>query len=296
MENAPIELYMAAQASQKSGRWTSTDRGARLCRLFALCLLLNAPALVAQTPDPLVLLVQPAISADRAAQSFRPLADLIGAAAGRPCVIQTTDNFFTYWGMVRAPGNYDLVLDAAHFTDYRVQKLGFHVLAKAPEAEGYSLVVAKNRSVIDPIELAGKRIATLGAPSLGAVQLSAMFPNPARQPVLVEVSRAEEGLEQILAGRVDAAMLPAGLAGRYIAQGAGIVLVTSTEPIPDVALSAADRLDPQLRARIRNALLDADRSPQGKSLLQATGIPRFEPATSDTYANQANLLKQYWGF
>ena len=268
----------------------------RLVTIFALLLFL--PAVHAEPPsaDPLVLLVQPTLSVDRTKQTFQPLTDFIATATGRRCVVHATDNFFTYWGIVRDPSGYDLVLDAAHFTDYRVRKLGFHVLVKAPETVGYSLVVAKGRRVFDPIELAGKRIATLGAPSIGAVHLSAMFPNPARQPVLVEVPDAENGLELVLAQEVDAAMLLTPLVSQRLAQGTGIVLVTSTEPIPDVALSASGALDPKLHERIRNALLRADHNPKGKKMLQAIGIPGFAPAASETYANQANLLKKYWGY
>lgn len=283
----------------KSKQKLSTACGDCLHRLaMTFVLLLFLPAAHAETApaDPLVLLVQPTLSVDRTMRTFQPFADFIAAATGRPCVLQATDNFFAYWGIVRDSKSYDLVLDAAHFTDYRVQKLGFRVLVKAPESLGYSLVVAKNRRVFDPIELAGKRIATLGAPSIGAAHLGAMFPNPARQPVLVEVADAESGLQLVLAQQVDAAMLPTPLVSQRLAQGAGIVLVTSTEPIPDVALSAASTLDPTMRERILIALLGASRNPKGKRMLDAMGIANFEPATSETYANQANLLRQYWGF
>lgn len=265
-------------------------------RSLALALALLAGATFgskAAEPE-LVLLIQPILSEERTRQAFQPLADYISAAAGRPCRIQTLPNFLAYWDVVRR-GNYDLALDAAHFTDYRVQKMGFTILGKIPDGVSYSVIVSDDQLVFDPQELAGKRVATLGPPSIGAARLNAMYPNPVRQPVSVEVGDSDAGIALLRQRKVDAAILPTPFVSQQMGQG-GIAVVLTTEPIPHIALSAAPRVPKPIQVSIRAALLKADRSDSGIKMLKAIGFERFDPATPDIYANQRNMLSIYWGY
>ena len=258
-------------------------------------LLWAAPGVVAAANDSLVLLIQPILSAERTKQAFQPLAEYLGRSAEMRCVISTQPNFLAYWDTVRRREGYHLVLDAAHFTDYRIQKLGFHVLAKIPDSVSYTLIVPDSDPVIDPMELIGKSVATLGPPSIGAARLSSMFPNPARQPVIVEVQSAEEGIELVLKRRVAGAILPTPIVSRQMA-GGGISVVATTEPIPHIALSAAPTVPAAVRERIRAALLSAHRLPDGQRMLAAIGFERFDPATPEMYANHGSILREYWGY
>lgn len=268
----------------------------RISAALGVLLLSCIPPGHAQSNDPLVLMVQPVLSMERSKEAYQPLADYIGKVTGRRCVVQAKANFFSYWETVRNPNGYDLVLDAAHFTDYRVQKSGFKILVKAPDTTGYSLVVPKDNRVTDPDELIGERIATMGLPSIGAAQLAALYPNPVRQPYIVEIPDAEIGIEMVLSKQVRAAILPTPLVAERLAQGAHLGVVITTEPIPHLALSAAADMDPETRSTIRAALLDADKTDTGKRMLQAIGFERFDPATPEMYVNQSNILKEFWGY
>lgn len=242
----------------------------------------------------LVLLIQPILSEERTRQVYQPLADYIGTVAGRPCRIQTLPNFLAYWDVVRR-GQYDFALDAAHFTDYRAQKMGFSILAKIPDGVSYSLIVNDDNLIFDPMELAGRRVATLGPPSIGAARLNAMYPNPVRQPVGVEVGDSEAGIQLLRQRKVDAAILPTPFVSQQMGQG-GIAVVLTTEPIPHIALSAAARVPNAVKESIRTALVRADRTDAGRNMLKQIGFERFDPATADIYTNQRNVLSQYWGF
>lgn len=242
----------------------------------------------------LVLLIQPILTEDATQKAFRPLADYIAQVAGRPCRILTTPNFLAYWNLLRR-GNYDLALDASHFTDYRAQKMGFSILAKIPDSVSYSLIVADDQLVFDPAELIGKRIATLGPPSIGAARLNAMYPNPVRQPIAIEVASSEAGIELLRQHKVNAAILPTPFVSQQMGQG-GIAVVLTTEPIPHIALSASPRLAKPVQDKLRAALLTADQSDAGKRMLQGIGFPRFEPASAEIYANQRHVLSTYWGY
>jgi len=126
----------------------------------------------------LVLAVQPVLDEGLTRKAFQPLCDYLAQATGRPCRLLTSPNFYAYWDTVRLGTAFNLVLDAAHFTDYRAQKLGYHVLAKIPDTVTYSLVTRDSELLLDAGDLVGKRVATLGIPSIGAARLNGLFPNP----------------------------------------------------------------------------------------------------------------------
>ncbi len=239
--------------------------------------------------------VQPILGEQQTKKAFQPLADYLGKVASKKCVVRTSPNFLAYWDHVRKGGVFDLVLDAAHFTDYRATKQGYEILAKIPDTVSYSLIVSDQNLVIDATELIAKRIATLGVPSIGAARLNALFPNPTRQPLTVEIDNSEAGIELLRAGKVAAAILPTPIVSQQMAQG-GISVVLTTEPIPHIALSASPLIPATVRNQIRQALLDADKTPEGREMLKAIGFERFDPATPTIYAGQSRTLKDYWGF
>jgi ABC-type phosphate/phosphonate transport system substrate-binding protein len=78
-------------------------------------------------------------------------------------------------------------------------------------------------------------------------------------------------------GKVAAAILPTPLVREEIVRGA-----------PDVG--------PELRQRLRQALLDAHKSDAGRAMLARIGLERFDPANATVYSGQGRLLKEYWGY
>lgn len=247
-------------------------------------------------PGDIVFVIQPILSEEQTKRAFQPLADYLGKASGKRVVIRTLPNFLAYWEVIRQDSGFHLVLDAAHFTDYRVEKMGFKVLAKLPDTVSYSLVVNSGALVIDPVELVGKTVATTGAPSIGAARLNAMYPNPVRQPIIVDSGTAEEGLEMVIKNKVQAAIVPTPLVSQRMAQGGGISVVTTTEPLPHIAFSASPKLDDATREKIRNALVNAANTADGRQMLKDVNFERFDPATEQIYAGQGNILKEYWGY
>ena len=273
-------------------------RGAALLGLAVLTSMLYTTRAesVSASAGQLDLVIQPILSEEKTRRAYQPLAEYLSRATGRQVVIRTMPNFLAYWTSIRRPNSFSFVLDAAHFTDYRVNKQGYEVLAKIPDTVSYSLIVPEDVLIFDPSELIGKRIATLGSPSIGAARLAAMFPNPMRQPIIVEVGSSEKGMQMLLKRKVHAAILPTPLVFRQMSGAGGISVVMTTEPIPHIALSAAGSVDPELRKAVRKALLEADKTPEGRAMLKKIGFPKFDPANAGIYAGQSDMLKKYWGY
>ncbi|HUW98819.1 MAG TPA: PhnD/SsuA/transferrin family substrate-binding protein [Acidiferrobacter sp.] len=241
--------------------------------------------------QPLVLAVQPILSERATAKAFTPLATYIGQVLGRPCVVATSPNFLAYWQTMRKAHGDAFILDAAHFTDYRITHLGYHLLVKEPGTVSYSLVARSSEMIFGPADLVGHRIASLGIPSMGAALLNRMFPDPSRRPIIVGAADASAELQLLMAKKVAAAMVPTPIVGQAMARGTAIMVITTTDPIPNIAVSAAPWISAKERAQVRAALLHAP-----PTLLHAIGLPAFVAARAQEYSGQSRVLQEYWGY
>lgn len=252
--------------------------------------------LLAWTPwawgDTLTLSIQPILPPDETREAFQPLADFIAETIDRPIEINTSHNFFTYWQNMRRGDGFDLVLDAAHFTDYRIRELGFNVLVKQPDTVSYTLVSREGLLALDPDELVGRPVATTPAPSMGSLLMSELYPSPLQQPALVEVHDTIEALEKTARGEVDGAFVPTLLVQNYPM----LNVISVTDSVPHIALSASSDIDAEDRRRIREALLDASETERGQAMLEAINLPPFEPANDSIYRGYSRLMEGTWGY
>ena len=203
----------------------------------------------------------------------------------------TTTNFLTYWTEMKQ-GEYDLILDAAHFTDYRIQEMGYIPLAKMPGEVSYTLITHPDTFVFEPIELTGKPIGSLASPSLGMVRMLEMFPNPLRQPRIIEAPTTERIIELLDNGKAVAGIIPTPLLNNY----PQFNVVVTTEAAPHVTFSASPTLPDSERAAVQAALLQAGQNEAGRSMLEAIGFQPLERPTADIYAGYAELLSDMWGY
>jgi len=265
-----------------------------VCSSWLSLMLVAVPAPAALSE--LVLGVAPLVGEDETRRQFQPLCAYLAGATRLPCRVASRPNFLGYWETMRRSAEYNLILDDAHFTDYRVQKMGYTVLAKIPDTVTYSLVVMRVAKIANPLRLVGRRIATHGIPSMGAAQLNGLFPQPSKQPIPVEVDSAEQGFALLRAGKVDAAILPTPLVRQALLRGMELRVLLTTVPIPHMGLSASPDIDPEIRQALRVALLTAHKSDPGRKMLTQIGIPRFDPANGTIYRGQARILQEYWGY
>lgn len=278
-----------------SGSWGKV-RGVIRGLMIGGCLTLMAPGAARSAGAELLLTVQPILDQAQTHKSFDSLCQYLSQVTGRSCRVITSPNFLAYWQSMNNVKSYNLAFDAAHFTDYRISKLGFTVLAKVPDSVTYSLVVQDKSMVLDPAELVGKRVATLGIPSIGAARLNEMFPNPSRQPITIEVADSEQGMKLLLQGKVYAAILPTPIVSQFMVTGSPISVVLTTDPIPHIALSASPAIDNMTREVIKRAMLAAPKTVAGRKMLKEVGFERFDPATTAVYAGQAKVLRDYSGY
>ena len=243
--------------------------------------------------DEYTLAIQPILPQNELIKSYQPLADYLSAATGHTISITTHRNFLLYWTKMRKQETgFDLVLDAAHFTDYRIKAQGYTLLAKMPDTVSFSIVTTEDNFILDIDELIGLRIATMPSPSLGTLRLEELFPNPMRLPNYIWVMNTTIAMNSLLSGEVDAAIIPTRLASTYN----DINIVMTTDPVPHMGLSASPDVPLKTAEAIRNALLTAGSTKQGQKMLSKLKLEQFEATNEAAYDGYANLLKEVFGF
>jgi len=238
------------------------------------------------------LCVQPVLPPDQIQQNYRPLAEYLTEKTGHTFSIKAYRNFLTYWSRMQKARDMDFVLDAAHFTDYRVQRKDYKVLVKFPDTVSFTVVTGENNFVFDMEELVSKKIATMASPGMGAVRLNGMFPNPVRLPFYIVASDSVDAVESVLDGRADAAIIPSPLVGDY----ENLNSVLSTDPVPHMAMSASPEVPDEVALAVKQALLNATKTPEGKKMLEEMRIEYFEDADARVYAGYAELLDGVFGY
>ena len=130
-------------------------------------------------------------------------------------------------------------------------------------------------------------------PAPSGVFLGQMFRNPLRQPSIVPTNSANESLQKLLDGEVIAAIVPTPLVNQALQEGRDLVVVTTSVQIPHVAISVSPNVPEELADKIRTALLEADKNPEGQELLKQLGFTNFEPADPSLYSGLMQYLVDF---
>ncbi len=236
--------------------------------------------------------IQPTLSADEVKKTYQPLADYLSRQTGHKVSIRTYRSFFVYWQKMKKAENFDLVLDAAHFTDYRIQDKGYTIMAKIPDTVSYSLVTHEDLQSITPEDLILKNVATMPSPWLGGIKLYEIFNDPSRLPREVTVHSAREAVTAIAEGRADAAIIPTTMVKDYDF----LRTIITTQAIPDLALSASPVVPEDVVQSIQQALMSASESTEGRLMLKKTALPGFVATDNKEYSGYSKLLKNTLGY
>ena len=253
----------------------------------ALCAGAAAPA----GAETFILGVQPILPAKQTHAAFTPLARYLSEQTGHTIELAAAPNFMSYWQEMKK-GRYDLALDAAHLTDYRVQKMNYRVIAKIFDVVSFTLVTGEDLFVFEPAELVGKRVASLAAPSRGALTLNSFFANPMRRPAMIEVTNAQEAIAKVLGNQVHGAIIPTPLIGA----NPQLNVVQTQEQWPHIGFSVSPKVSAVAAESLRVALTGAADTEQGRRMLRQINLPGFEAADAQTYAGYADILQGFWGY
>ena len=224
--------------------------------------------------------------------AFAPLTEYLSEASGHDLTLRLPDSSLEHWQAMGTADDYHLVLDEGHFTDYRVRNLDYRVLAKVSGVSGFSVVTGPATVFVEPDELYGEPVASPAPPSLAALRLVELFPDPIRAPILVEVGSYDEGIRRVINGDVTAAIVPSSMVRAH----PQLNVVMSTQLGPGMALSASPAVPGETREVVRRAFLAARDIDAGRRALASAGLAGFEPASAALYEGYDRLLRGTWGY
>jgi hypothetical protein len=238
--------------------------------------------------------VEPAYRPERATEVYKPLIDYLNKATGEKFKLVVSRNYHFYWRDIHSTTNTDFAFDEAHFAGYRLAKMGYLPLVHAAEPSSYTLVTSDPDLAGKGVQgLVGHSIITMPSPSLGYVLLLELYANPVSQPDIRSTAGAwRDAIDSVFGGDDDAAMIPTWLKSQY----PNLVAVRTTRQFTGPCVSAAERVPPEVRQKVRDALLKLDNDQATVPVLIELGLTKFVEAGTKDYAGAEKLLQTYIGY
>ncbi len=255
--------------------------------LIVLCLL-SSPL---QALD-FQLSIQPVLPRAQILEAYQPLAEYLSELSGHNITVKAHHNFISYWSDMRLNRGFDLVLDAAHFTDYRIQRKNYEVLAKLPDTVSFSVVTHEDDTIFEMEELVLKRVATMVSPSVGGIRLMNWFDDPLRQPRIVYARDSNDAANLVQKRKVFAAIIPTALVGGF----EGLYTVDTAEPLPHMGFSASPEVPAEVKSAIKQALITAKDTPRGQEMLSKINFAEFVDTSAAEYKGHERLLRNVLGY
>lgn len=227
---------------------------------------------------------------------YQPILDLIAKASGKNVVMESAVNYVEYTNRMRE-GAYDLVFDGPHLVSWRMERLGHVPLVRLPGK--IQIVVAVRDEDGSPQSLeelaAGRRVCTFPSPNMLAMAFLSYYPNPVRQPDLVPVKGLPALVSCLREGRGEAAVLRQEPWDALDKTGLRALPVPA-HGYPERTLSISSEVEPEIRARITEALVAEEGTQAAARLLRAFKHERFVTADPAEYEGMSDLLAPLWGF
>lgn len=236
--------------------------------------------------------VPPVMSQAESMKRYDMLLRYLNSKTGDKFELVTTANFMGYWQTMRRPDAYDFLMDGAHLAAYRVDRRKHRYVVRQEGVVSYSLVARGEDLIMEPEELLNRTIAILPAPNMSAIVLAKIYNNPSRQPKQVVMNNADEALDAVRNGKVDAAIVPTAFLPRY----PGALVILSTDPMPGLTMTASPNVPQDVVVKVREALLQVDKDASGKTALVQLQFGKFITVTPRDYEGLGQLLYGLWGY
>ena len=258
--------------------------------LLALALSLSA---VSASAAQYTLAVEPNYPPAQAEAVYQPLLAYLSQATGHQFVLKTATNYHVYWRDLQSSNKTDFAFEEAHFTDFRIDRLGFTPLVRVAEGTRYSLLADAPVAEGGIQGLIGYRVVSMPAPSMGYLLLGELYSNPIAQPEIQSVAASwRDGVEMIFAQETEAAMVP-----NYIAQlYPNLTTVSESREFTGRALSAGGTVPADVRKAVTEAMMKLHEDPSVYEVLVELGASQFVPATAAEYAGSERLLRGVFGY
>lgn len=256
---------------------------------------INAGAAVGESASlPALTLVAQPIYPEYLAQSvYAPLAEYLEQGLGRDIELITPKNFQAHWSTIKSGEQYDLAIEDAPLTDYRLRYQNYQLVVQAEATRDYSLAVL-NPDYEDRFDLVGQPVASLAAPSSAYLFLTRWYDNPLSQPQIISTANSfDDAVQQLWGGEVEGIVIPSELATDY----PQFSFIANSESMPGLGIMAAPTLDSETFASVTALLMELN-DEQHIAILDELNVSALLPGNAERYNGYAEWIRNvsYTGF
>jgi hypothetical protein len=156
-------------------------------------------------------------------------------------------------------GEYDFAFDGPHFVSWRIKHIDHDVMVKLPQLHIWRVIARKDNAGISTMDdLVGRKVCAPKSPNFGMLTMMSHFSNPDKQPVHIITKGWKDGFDGVVDGTCEATVLPKTNHRKFDPDLSKTRAVHTHLPYPNQAFTAGPRIDPALKAKIRNAMLSKD--------------------------------------
>lgn len=275
--------------------------------MFLLSTLLFSPLPAACADEELILGVFPRRNTMQTVSAFTPLADYLAARLKRQVRLEAAGDFDSFWDEVRQR-RYDIV----HYNQYHYLRshkmLGYRVVAMNEES-GHSTVTAtvtvrRDGGIASVTDLRGKQIVFGGGPHamLNYIMPTYLLSQAGLRPDEYETSFARHPCNSVLAVCVEKAQAAgtndAALNMPLVAERCdpdNMLHLLKSKPLAHLPWAVKGDLPVELRKQIRQALLDARQTADGRAALVHANLTGLVPAHDRDYDPYRAIVAQVLG-
>lgn len=261
-------------------------------------LVLSTHGAIAAAAD-LIFAVPPRESEQKAREVYQPIADFMSKVTGQKVVLRYTNNWLTYQSDM-LKDTYDIVFDGPSFIGWRMAKLQHVPLARLQGNLVFAVISRKDNTKVAHIkDLAGRTVCGFAPPNLATLTMYTQFENPARQPLVQEVTGGFKGsYDGVVSKKCEGGVLQAALYEKFN-QGPSkdsTHILYKSKPVPNQGFTAGKRVPIDIQKKLAEALVSADGQAATAKLRADFGNKDMAPATAQEYEGLGVLMKDVWGF
>lgn len=241
----------------------------------------------------LILSISPNLDEETYRQVYHPVADELSALLEEKVVLDYSSDWLTYAKRMRS-GGFDIVIDDAHFVAWRLiaENMGHRGLVQLGGENRYVLVTQADSAIEKREDFAYKAICSRNSPDLATVYFLRLFPNPVKQPAIVNARSADKALSYLAKGRCQGAIVREDEVSLE-----GYKLVDTSVAMPRPALTVRSNLPVAVQSKLKTYFLQQEAVAEKLSRSWGFGdVPAVEPFNPERYRKMNLLSGQVWGW
>lgn len=229
------------------------------------------------------------------ADKYKPLADYLGTVLKHPVKLEVSQNLSASERRLKKDA-FDVFLGPPQVIAQAMKSAGYVPVARYPGKLKAAFVVMESSKIKNLQEAKGKRLGLPDKESLAAnlalakLRFSRMAPESHFSEIFHQRFQ-DATLNALLIGRVDVVAVTAGFAKKWVDDHPGSRVIEESYEVPHFAFALREDLAEADAQRIRQALLEAPNTPEGRAMLEKMGRKEGFVATGkDDYSPLIRLF------